>query len=72
FFPFYSTIVSPSFPYLVSATFSPVGFSHAKVQRSSGVKYRHANRSWICPAAFPNRRCPFSSLLAAPVGLGIP
>ena len=63
FFPFYSTIVSPSSPYLVFTTFSPVGFSHAKVQRSSGVKHRHANGSWICPAAFPNRRCPFSPLL---------
>ena len=59
-FPFYSIIVSHSFPYLVSDASSPVGFSHAKVQRSSGVKYRYANGSWICPAAFSNQRWPFS------------
>ena len=50
-------------PYLVFATFSPVGFSHAKVQRSSGVKHCYANGSRICPAAFPKRRWPFSPRL---------
>lgn len=59
FFPFYSTIVSPSFPYLVSVTPSPVGFFHAKVQQSSGVKHHCANGSWICPAAFRKSKMAF-------------
>ena len=46
-------------PYLVFATFSPVGFSHAKVQRSSGVKHHCANGSRICPAAFRKSKMAF-------------
>lgn len=38
---------------------SPVGFSHAKVQRSSGVKHHCANGSRICPAAFRKSKMAF-------------
>lgn len=40
-------------------TSSPVGFSHAKVQRSSGVKHHYANGSRICPAAFRKSKMAF-------------
>ena len=61
------------FPYLAANIPLPIGFSHAKVQRSSGVKHRYANGSRICPAAFPNRRCPFNppSCRACRVGYSV-
>ena len=40
-------------------TSSPVGFSHAKVQRSSGIKHHCANGSRICPAAFRKSKMAF-------------
>ena len=64
FFPF----TPLSYLLLSLISFPPLSSSRLDfpMQRYSGrpvSKYRHANRSWICPAAFPNRRCPFSSLL---------
>ena len=58
FFLFYSgyPILSLISPPVAS---SPVGFSHAKVQRSSGVKHHYANGSRICPAAFRKSKMAF-------------
>lgn len=51
--------LSHSFPDLAPVASSPVGFSHAKVQRSSGVKHHYANGSRICPAAFRKSKMAF-------------
>lgn len=55
-----------------AVTSLPVGFSHAKVQRSSGVKYHYANGSWIYPAAFRKSKMDFQSPASYLGGLGIP
>ena len=68
-FPFYSHHHISYFPYLVSGSSLPVGFSHAKVQQSSGVKHRHATWLVDCPAAFPKSNVLSVPRHAVPVGL---
>lgn len=49
-----------------------VGFSYAKVQRSSGIKHRRANGSWIARKPSQIRDVLSVPRHALPVGLGIP